>query len=125
VPYLNITSVKVDLGGVTYIDNYPKSRIASRKARGEIASNVVTTSSGISQDNFQNVVIDWGVEPEFARLKDTGACNFAELRGSRITVTYVGGNIRLNVTHEYFQNVLFSPGSGGGSLGRLSLFSNN
>lgn len=114
-----VRTVSMDVGGVKFIDDYPKSRLMSLKAKSGLATLDAVNSDLIQSDNFETPIIDYAVYS--GRNENMGTAFFQELRGSKISVvtdTIVGpANHTLFLVHEYWNNIEFSPGmSGSGSV---------
>lgn len=119
-----INTISVDIAGVKFINSYRKSRLVSLKARNGLASIDPLNSDVIAYDNIEYGVIDWGVHS--TRDENMGTAFFQELRGSKIAVTceaVIKDSNNLFIVHEFFNNISFTPGSGGS--GSLAVAQNN
>ena len=120
----DITNLTMNLNGVSFLDNYPTSRLNSRAAKHGVDNEAIIKNfvDGFEYDvNATPVItIDWGVLCK--RTQNTGVFYGTELRATNIATTIsnvgVAANFRLYVCHEFWQNTAFENGV-------LSIESNN
>lgn len=119
-----INNITLNVGGVTFLDTYPRSRTLSLKARSGLGSCEVTNNTALVYDNKDHLIIDWGVHS--TRDRNTGTAFMQELRGMVLSITCetvtTAGNANMYLIHEYFQDVAFQPGASGS--GRIEVYQN-
>jgi hypothetical protein len=122
----DINSFTMNLNGVRFCDNMPKSRMNSCAAKYGTSftyPGVIEENGGDFIDDvliFKNgiLTIDWGVL--CGRGQNSGTSFFQELQGTNISITFntvtTAGDARLFVVHEVFNTLAYEPSAAGGML---------
>ena len=108
---VDISSITMNLAGVTFLSSYPTSRMICSAAKHGICSDTVDTTD---YEKYGNDIlsIDWGLHA--SRSQESGVYFGQELKSTNISVTFpaVGSatDYRLFIVHEYFNTVAFDNG---------------
>jgi len=115
----NITSLTMNLNGVTFLDAMPTSRLISHASKCGVNNDEVTAADALEFAE-DHITIDWGILCK--RSQNSGTAFFQELKGTNLAATFTAvgatANYRLYVVHEYFNNIAYDNGI-------LSIDSNN